>query len=153
MTGTTPPPVDCPNSLCNGKPDGNYGYMDPKTNIINRSYFVQCTGGEYAYCQSCFPMYLQFSETCNQCLYNHDDECVTTKSWAPATTYHCPDMCPSKGANWSGNMADQDEEHQYIACWNGMTVGCIACPPGLMFNEKENACLWDGKWITKPMGQ
>ena len=76
---------------------------------------------------------------------------MTTKSWVAATTFHCPDMCPSKGADWNGNMADPHEKHQYIACWKGTTVGCVACPHDLMFNEEDNSCLWEGKWMTKPM--
>ena len=36
MTGTTPPAIDCPNTLCNGKSDGNYAIGS----YLN--YFTQC---------------------------------------------------------------------------------------------------------------
>jgi len=32
-----------------------------------------------------------------------------------------------------------------------MTVGCVACPGNLQFNEIENACLYEGKYITEPV--
>jgi len=66
ITGTTPPPVQCPNSLCEGKPDGNYEYHYYGEYKIN--YFIQCVNA-LAYCQPCFPTSLQFSAKCNQCLY------------------------------------------------------------------------------------
>lgn len=144
ITGTTPAPVDCPDSLCYGKDDGNYGYQS------NSHYFLQCDGGK-AYCQACWPLSLIFVPKCNQCLYNAYDECVTTQKWHPATTYACPDTCPSKGPKFSGNIADGYQKRQYVACWLGVTVGCVACPGNLEFNEKENACLYEGKYITEPL--
>ena len=82
----------------------------------------------------------------------HLDQCVTTKKWYPATTFHCPDKCPSRGPHFSGNMADKHNPHQYIACWHGNTVGCIACPKGLKYNEHWNACLYNGIYKTEPQG-
>lgn len=49
--------------MCNGRADGNYEYSG------NSSYFVTCSGG-LAQCQACWPLSLEFSEPCNQCLYN-----------------------------------------------------------------------------------
>ena len=143
ITGTTPPAVDCPNSMCSGKSDGNYAYSG------NHNYFLQCAGGN-AYCQACWPLSLEFSPRCNQCLYSKNDECITTKPWEPATTYNCPDICSKYGPDYSGNIADPSQPRQYVGCWLGVTVGCIACPGNLMFNEKENACLYEGKYITEP---
>ena len=78
------------------------------------------------------------------------DSCVTTKPWKPAVTYHCPDVCPEYGPYQSKNLADPYNRHQYVACWKGVTVGCIACPAGLEFNEKYNACLYHGEYFTEP---
>ena len=79
------------------------------------------------------------------------DECVTTKKWEPATTFACPDACGYYGPEFDGNVADPTNPYQYVACWKGITVGCVACPAGLKFNEQENACLYDGIYITKPL--
>uniref|UniRef100_A0A7M5UWT5 Chitin-binding type-2 domain-containing protein n=2 Tax=Clytia hemisphaerica TaxID=252671 RepID=A0A7M5UWT5_9CNID len=147
VTGTTPPAVPCPDSLCKGKADGNFEYY--YYGQYRRNYFVQCSNG-LAYCQPCFPLSLEFSETCNQCLYSKHDKCVTTEAWEPATTFECPDKCPHRGPHFNGNIADPNNPHQYVACWHGATVGCIACPKGLLFNEKWNACLFDGKYKTEP---
>jgi len=147
ITGTTPPAVPCPNDLCKGKYDGNYEYN--YYGKYKSNYFLQCNGGD-AYCQSCFPMYLEFSQTCNQCLYSKHEDCVTTKPWEPVVTYHCPDMCGSRGHKHSGNIQDPYNNAQYIACWNGITVGCIKCPASLLFNEDENACLYEGIHLTEP---
>ena len=144
ITGTTPPAVKCPNTLCQAKVDGNYGYVD------NKHYFLQCIGG-MAYCQPCWPMNLEYSENCNQCLYNAGDECITTKKWEPATTFACPDECPKQGPDFSGNIADPSNKRQYVGCFKGITVGCVACPGVLEFNEYENACLFEGKYLTKPL--
>ena len=146
ITGTTPPAVPCPDSLCKGKPDGNYEYH--YYSRYNPHYFLQCSNG-LAYCQACWPLSLEFSEPCNQCLYARKDECVSTAPWAPATTFECPDKCPHRGPNFSGNIADPNNPHQYVACFHGATVGCIACPKGLQFNEKWNACLYEGKYKTE----
>ncbi|XP_066918654.1 uncharacterized protein [Clytia hemisphaerica] len=143
ITGTTPPAIPCPNSLCQGKYDGNFALKS------HRNYFLQCVGGN-AYCQACFPLSLEFSQRCNQCLYNRKDECVTTQKWEPATTFACPDKCPARGPDFTGNIKDDHEPRQYVACWKGVTVGCIACPGNLKFNEKENACLYEGKYLTAP---
>jgi len=146
ITGTTPPPVKCPNSLCNNRPDGNYEYRYYGQYL--RNYFVQCSNG-LAYCQPCWPLSLEFSESCNQCLYNKHDDCITTQPWHPATTFECPDKCPHRGPHFSGNIADPNNPHQYVACYHGVTVGCIACPRGLKFNEQWNACLYDGIYKTE----
>ena len=143
ITGTTPPPIKCPNTYCNGKVDGNYALYD------NRNYFVQCIDG-VAQCQACWPLSLEFSESCNQCLYSKHDNCVTTQPWLPATTFECPDKCPHKGPDFSGNVADPYNPRQYVACWQGATVGCIACPGNLEYNEEWNACLYEGKYKTQP---
>jgi len=147
ITGTTPPAVPCPNDLCTGKHDGNYEYYYHGKHQSN--YFLQCNGGD-AYCQSCFPMYLEFSQTCNQCLYSKHDDCVTTKPWKPVVTYHCPDLCVERGHKHSGNIEDPYNPNHYIACWNGVTVGCLDCPGDLQFNEEENACLYERIYLTKP---
>ena len=67
ITGTTPPHVTCPNKLCHSKMDGNFIYNDPHTGDERSNYFVQCSNGK-ASCQPCFPLSLEFSEKCNQCL-------------------------------------------------------------------------------------
>lgn len=149
ITGTTPSSVACPKTLCQGKADGNFKYTNPTTKNINKSYFLQCVDGE-AFCQACWPLDLQFSEKCNQCLYSDQDECITTSEFVPATTFECPDKCPLRGPTFTGNIADVNNARQYIGCFEGMTIGCIACPGKLEFNEKENACLFEGKFITEP---
>lgn len=78
---------------------------------------------------------------------------MTTVQSAPAVTSFCPDKCPHQGPKYSGNIADPDNINHYIACFNGVTVGCIDCPNGLQFNEAWNACLFDGKHITKPSSE
>ena len=113
------------------------------------NYFTQCVDG-LANCQACWPMSLVYSEECNQCLYNAGDECITTKAWIAAATSYCPDMCPSMGPEFSGNMMDRSNRHHYAACWNGVTAGCVDCPGDLMFNEEYNACLYEGKYHTEP---
>ncbi|XP_057290366.1 uncharacterized protein LOC130613067 [Hydractinia symbiolongicarpus] len=148
-TGPTPPPVPCPNSMCAGHSDGNYNYDHP-SNGKKESYFVQCVGGK-AYCQACWPMNMKFKKECNQCLYSMDDACHTTQSWAPVPTYTCPDECPSRGPNFKGNIRDPSQSKHYVACWNGVTVGCVNCPAGLEFNEEKNACLYEGQYYTKPL--
>ena len=143
FTGTTPPAIPCPNTMCNGKSDGNFAIGS------HPNYFVQCVGG-LAYCQACWPLSLEFSQDCNQCLYTKSDECVTTKKWEPATTFACPDVCPKYGPDFNGNVADPSNARQYVGCWKGVTVGCVACPGNLKFNEYENACLYEGKYLTEP---
>ena len=81
------------------------------------------------------------------------DECVTTQPWKPATTLPCPDLCPSRGPEFSGNLLDPVNFNQYVACWRGVTAGCIACPKGLEFNEQWNACLFDGIFKTQPLSK
>ena len=147
ITGTTPPAVPCPDSLCKGRADGNFEYH--YHGKYNPHYFLQCSNG-LAYCQACWPLSLEFSEGCNQCLYARSDDCVTTEPWTPATTFECPDACPNRGPHFSGNIADPSNPHQYVACFHGATVGCIACPKGLQFNEKWNACLYSGIYKTEP---
>ena len=68
ITGPTPSPVPCDNSQCNGKHDGNFEYINPKTYEKNPHYFLQCSDG-VASCQACWPSSLVFKEDCNQCLY------------------------------------------------------------------------------------
>ena len=145
ITGTIPPSVPCPDSLCSHRPDGNYNYE--YYGVYRSNYFLQCSNG-LAYCQPCFPLSLEFSERCNQCLDRKTDDCVSTKPWAPATTFECPDKCPHRGSDFSGNIEDPNNAHQYVACFHGQTVGCVACPRGLLFNEKWNACLYEGKFKT-----
>ena len=67
VTGTTPPPVPCMDSMCQGKSDGNYAYY--YNGDYRANYFIQCVGG-LSQCQACFPMSLEFSQDCNQCLYS-----------------------------------------------------------------------------------
>lgn len=143
ITGPTPPPIECPNKLCHGKADGNYnvGY--------HKHHFVQCVDG-LATCQACWPNTLEFSQGCNQCLYSNSDDCITTNKWVPAVTFQCPDECPHRGPEYSGNVQDPHNNKQYVACWQGTTVGCVACPGGLEYNESWNACLYEGKFVTKP---
>lgn len=47
-------------------------------------------------------------------------------------------------------MADPFNYYHYAACWKGVTIGCVTCPDGLMFNEEENACTYDGIHMTEP---
>ena len=89
----TPPSVECPDCKCNGKTGNNYGYIDPHTYYVNKNYFMQCVGGK-AY----WPTTLEFNEGFNQCLYKHNDECVTTKPWHLVPTFECPDICVGKGS-------------------------------------------------------
>lgn len=124
----------CSESLCYGKFDGNY-QIDYQPN-----HFVQCSGG-IAHCQACWPSNLVYSGRCNQCLYDQFDDCSTTKPWLPATSFSCPNECARRGHKFSGNVVDPYQPRQYVACWEGMTVGCIACPAELIFNEETNACL------------
>jgi len=77
------------------------------------------------------------------------DECVTTKPYEGAVTYFCPDKCPRMGVKFQGNIADPYNKQHYIACWNGLTVGCINCPANLEFSEEENACLYSGIYLTE----
>ena len=144
---TTPPAVPCDDSMCSGKSDGNHAYYY-HGKFYNSHYFLQCSNG-YAYCQACWPFDLEYSKDCNQCLYNAGDPCVTTKIWTPDATYQCPDLCANYGPKYSGNMYDPDNLKHYIACWEGITVGCVNCPKGLLYNEKENACLYEGKYYTE----
>ena len=58
--------------MCNGKADGNYEVRYPNGEY-DPNYFLQCSGGR-ANCQPCWPQTLEFSQTCNQCLYSRDGE-------------------------------------------------------------------------------
>ena len=78
------------------------------------------------------------------------DSCLTTKKWNPAVTYQCPDVCPQSGHDFTGNMYDPYTAKQYVACWKGVTVGCVVCPSGLEFNQERNACLYHGLYFTEP---
>ena len=151
ITGITLPTVPCSNSLCKGKADGNYEHH--YYSRYNPHYILQCSNG-LAYCQACWPLSLEFSEGCNQCLYARKDKCVNTRPWSPATTYECPDKCPHRGLQFSGNIADPYNPNHYVACFQGATVGCIACPRGLQFNEKKNTCLYNNsdRLILNPKG-
>ena len=82
-------------------------------------------------------------------MYNKADDCVTTDTWEPATTFFCPEICSVRGPDFSGNIVDPSNSRQYVACWNGATVGCVACPGVLEFNEDWNACLYEGKYKTE----
>ena len=63
-------PITGFDSMCNGKADGNYEVRYPNGEY-EPNYFLQCSGGQ-ANCQPCWPQSLEFSETCNQCLYSRD---------------------------------------------------------------------------------
>uniref|UniRef100_A0A7M5X469 Uncharacterized protein n=2 Tax=Clytia hemisphaerica TaxID=252671 RepID=A0A7M5X469_9CNID len=143
VLGLQDPGFHCPDSLCNGRADGNYEYAG------NSSYFVTCTGGQVD-CQACWPLSLVFKEECNQCLYSKSDECLTTQEWEPVPQFDCPDMCGKMGPSFDGNMADPVQQRHYVACWHGVTVGCIMCPSDLIYNEEHNACLYEGKYFTQP---
>ena len=101
-------------------------------------------------CQPCFPLHLEFSEKCNQCLPSNNDQCVSSAAYSPVPTYYCPDLCPRFGADFSGNIADPYNNKHYLACWKGATLGCIPCPSELEFNADWNACLYKGLFKTKP---
>uniref|UniRef100_A0A7M5UWF6 Chitin-binding type-2 domain-containing protein n=1 Tax=Clytia hemisphaerica TaxID=252671 RepID=A0A7M5UWF6_9CNID len=146
VTGTTPEVVPCPNSLCHGLADGNYEYK--YYGVYRSNYFVQCSN-QLASCQPCFPLSLEFSQSCNQCLNKKTDDCVTTLPFQPATTFACPDKCPHAGKHFTGNLADPNNPHQYVGCYQGQTVGCIACPKGLLYNQDWDACLYEGKFKTE----
>ena len=77
------------------------------------------------------------------------DDCVTTLPFQPATTFACPDKCPHAGKHFTGNLADPNNPHQYVGCYQGQTVGCIACPKGLLYNQDWDACLYEGKFKTE----
>ena len=79
------------------------------------------------------------------------DECYTTDTWVPASTYECPDMCTQYGPDYDGNVNDPGNPHHYVACWKGVTMGCVACPGNLMFNMRNNSCMYDGEHYTMPM--
>jgi len=49
VTGTTPSPVPCSDSQCNGKHDGNFEYINPYTYEKNLHYFLQCSNGIASY--------------------------------------------------------------------------------------------------------
>lgn len=63
----------------------------------------------------------------------------------------------SRGPDFSGNLADPNNKYQYVACWKSVKVGCMRCPDDykgemtVEFNEEENACLYNGKFMTMPM--
>eukprot|EP00111_Clytia_hemisphaerica_P008440 TCONS_00024631-protein len=158
----TPPPVECPNYLCKDKENGNYEYSF--FGVVNPHYILQCSNG-VASCQTCWPGNLFFRPDCNQCLFNYDDQCTATTSKTPqpttATTttklstkttaqpqttrlsIQCPqNECTKRGLHFSGNIADQSNHRQYIACWDGKTVGCVRCPANLVFDEIMNACVY-----------
>ena len=118
---------DCPNSLCQGKFDGNY-----EVNGFD-NYFLQCTGGQ-ANCQSCSPKTKVFVERCNQCLNSKQDECTTIQT--EASTANCPDVCPQYGPTFSGNVPLPSSQWSFAVCFNGITVECVAWPVGFEFNEK-----------------
>lgn len=56
--------------MCNGRADGNY-QVRFNNGVEKPNHFLQCSNGK-AHCQACWPSSLEFSETCNQCLYNRD---------------------------------------------------------------------------------
>jgi len=152
VTGEPLPQIDCPREMCNGKDNGNYEYRN--NGETRENYFVSCMGG-IAYCQPCFPLTLVFKEECNQCVYSMEDSCYTTQPYTQSTlpAFDCPSgRCPSRDEDFSGNVADPNERRHYIACWKGMVTGCVTCPYPLLFNEEENSCLYDGKYMTEPSG-
>ena len=93
----------------------------------------------FYYCNSNFPSL-------------NTDQCQSTSAWVTGTrpSLTCHDLCPSRGPLFKGNIADPDEKRHYVACWYGVTAGCVDCPGGLYFNEKEQACLYQGQYFTKP---
>ncbi|XP_066911535.1 uncharacterized protein [Clytia hemisphaerica] len=141
---------NCRDSLCARRADGNYGIKDAP------NHFVSCVNKK-AYCQHCWPSTLVYKEECNQCTYTLKDECQTTHAIVAPPRREgdkeiiCPDICVKKGPKFDGNIANPNYKGHYVACWKGMTVGCIDCPGDLLFNEKEQACLYDGKFMTEPM--
>ena len=58
-------------------------------------------------------------------------------------SWPCPDLGPAYGSNFSGNVADPDNACQFVAIWFGVTVGCVSCPPGLVYSEIQNECVFD----------
>lgn len=52
---------------------------------------------------------------------------------------------------FTGNIKDPYDPFHYVACLNGKLIGCINCPAGLQFNEKWNACLYEGKFKTEAL--
>uniref|UniRef100_A0A7M5UWH9 Chitin-binding type-2 domain-containing protein n=1 Tax=Clytia hemisphaerica TaxID=252671 RepID=A0A7M5UWH9_9CNID len=149
-TRNSPPPtVACPNTLCQNKPNGNYQHPS------NKNYFIQCSNGE-PYCQVCWPLTLEFSEKCNQCLYSANDECAKTLPFADSpistkTSSDCPDQCNMRGPEFSGNLANPFNPRGYISCWLGVTVACLPCPGKLEFNERKNRCLHGGFYEQEPV--
>ena len=85
ITGTTPPAVPCPDSLCTGRSDGNFEYHFQGEYRAN--YFLQCSNG-FAFCQPCFPLSLEFSEGCNQCLYTKQDKLFDTFFFIFKSLFH-----------------------------------------------------------------
>jgi len=57
------------------------------------------------------------------------------------------------GPHFSGNVNDPNNKRQYVACWRGVTAGCIACPGTLEFNRRWNACLFKGQFKQVPRGR
>ena len=62
-------------SACSGRDDGNYEFKDKDNGQVIRKFFTQCSNGN-AYCQPCWPEDLEFSQKCNQCLYNKDGKMI-----------------------------------------------------------------------------
>ena len=66
--------------MCLDKKDGDYAYYNPDIVPPNdriKSYYLSCVG-RYAYCRFCWPLTLEYSESCNQCLFKNTDPCYPT---------------------------------------------------------------------------
>ena len=59
----------------------------------------------------------------------------------------CPDLCPSRGVYFSNNTADPNNSSHYIACFNGVTIGCVPFPSGFVYDEEKNACLCPSGYV------
>ena len=69
---------------------------------------------------------------------------ANAQSTPPPLPWECPDLGPSYGPSFSGNVSDPNNPYQYVAIWEGVTVGCIACPEGMKYDEQQNLCIYDG---------
>ena len=77
------------------------------------------------------------------------DECTETPNYPAEPTYFCPNKCIHKPKGFTGNIRDPYNQRHFVACLNGALVGCIKCPGGLKYNQKWNACLYEGKFKTE----
>ena len=66
-----------------------------------------------------------------------------TTANAQQQPWECPDLGPNYGPSFSGNVADPDNPYQYVAIWEGVTIGCVPCPTDLVFDEAQNLCVYN----------